>query len=99
MMEMKNIRLLISNYGKMNTPLFLKSTILLLFLFLCSCASNKIDQSSNEIMIYLVRHAEKADDGTKDPPLTSDGQKRAVFLSTYLKVEIKKVQVNGEILR
>ncbi len=40
-----------------------------------------------ESVIYLVRHAEKADDGTDDPPLTREGQQRAEKLSRLLKDE------------
>ena len=42
--------------------------------------------------IYLVRHAEKADDGTKDPVLTDAGQQRAKNLAVILSAAgIKKV--------
>lgn len=34
--------------------------------------------------IYLVRHAEKQDDGTKNPHLTKQGQKRADYLAQQL---------------
>ena len=34
--------------------------------------------------IYLVRHAEKADDGTKDPPLNDTGMARSEKLSQLL---------------
>jgi broad specificity phosphatase PhoE len=33
---------------------------------------------------YLVRHAEKQDDGTKDPHLSDQGQKRAEYLAQQL---------------
>lgn len=35
--------------------------------------------------IYLVRHAEKAVDGTKDPNLTPEGKARAAWIATFLK--------------
>jgi len=44
-----------------------------------------IAQNSSDQTLYLVRHAEKADDGTKDPDLTTTGVKRANKLATMLK--------------
>ena len=42
--------------------------------------------------IFLVRHAEKADDGTRDPDLTGIGNRRAQKLATMLKqFDIKKI--------
>jgi broad specificity phosphatase PhoE len=37
--------------------------------------------------IYLVRHAEKASDGTRNPPLTDIGQKRANNIAQVLKTK------------
>lgn len=37
--------------------------------------------------IILVRHAEKASDGTRDPDLNEAGKKRAIHLATMLKHE------------
>ena len=34
--------------------------------------------------LYLVRHAEKQADGSRDPALTKAGQQRAVYLATWL---------------
>jgi len=42
--------------------------------------------------IYLIRHAEKADDGSKDPVLTVQGQKRAKNIAAMLsQADIKQV--------
>ena len=39
---------------------------------------------SGPVVVYLVRHAEKADDGTDDPPLTVAGHIRVRILTTML---------------
>lgn len=61
------------------------SFLLLLITILLSCQTSKNELSSKEQTIYLVRHAEKADDGTKDPPLSDIGMKTGSKLATQLK--------------
>ncbi len=45
------------------------------------------DTAVTETTIYLVRHAEKDKDGTRDPNLTKSGKERAMGLAERLKNE------------
>jgi len=45
----------------------------------CNCLENAVETN-----IYLVRHSEKADDGTKDPALTEIGADRSERLAAFL---------------
>jgi 2,3-bisphosphoglycerate-dependent phosphoglycerate mutase len=47
-------------------------------------ATSAVAQSAPTV-VYLVRHAEKQDDGTRDPGLTTQGTERAILLSQMLR--------------
>ncbi len=55
--------------------------ILLFFLFLSAAT---FCHAQKETIFILTRHAEKADDGTRDPGLSSEGQERAEKLAIVL---------------
>ncbi len=40
---------------------------------------------SDPVVVYLVRHAERAEDGTNNPPISEEGQARAELLATMLR--------------
>ena len=44
-----------------------------------------IKKGTNATVIYLVRHAEKAKEGGRDPLLTQEGTQRALRLSQHFK--------------
>ncbi len=51
-------------------------------LLLSACATT--DNSNNDYTLYLVRHAEKVADGTRDPDLTGPGRARADAIAARL---------------
>lgn len=76
----------------------MKSFISIIFLagyciLLISCKTNAVERSDAQAknnmttILYLARHAEKADDGTSDPDLTKEGVLRAKRLSEILEHE------------
>ena len=63
----------------------------LVFLIILSIPTYAQVETSDQT-IFLVRHAEKADDGTRDPDLTGIGKRRAEKLSVILKqFDIQKI--------
>jgi len=56
----------------------------LLALWLAGCGASLSAQEA-PVVVYLVRHAERGDDGTSDPPLTAAGRARALLLADMLR--------------
>ena len=63
----------------------MRNQIFLLFVACCLCGSAFARESHDGFSLYLVRHAEKQSDGTRDPALTEAGVQRAAQLAVWLK--------------
>ncbi len=68
-------------------------------IIMMACGSSKNKASADQTQIFLVRHAEKADDGTRNPPLTQLGKDRASSLSKLLMREDINLVYSTDYLR
>ena len=59
--------------------------ILLILLICCLAGNASAAEKDSNYTLYLVRHAEKQADGSRDPALTETGKKRAQQLANWLK--------------
>jgi phosphohistidine phosphatase SixA len=60
--------------------------LLALAIFSAAPAARASGQEAPEpTVVFLVRHAERADDGTGDPPISAEGEARAELLASMLR--------------
>lgn len=62
----------------------LSSALACLALFL-GPFSNALSAQQQPVVVILVRHAERAEDGTDDPPISDAGRQRALLLADMLR--------------
>jgi len=70
--------------GCFRTTLALVSGLILLLALLPAAVAGEACHDPAGTTIFLVRHAEKTDDGSNDPPLSTEGQTRAQALREVL---------------
>ncbi len=58
--------------------------LLALLVLVLALAAPALAQQAPPIVVYLVRHAERAEDGTDDPPISVAGEQRAHLLADML---------------
>jgi broad specificity phosphatase PhoE len=66
----------------MEIRLMRRVLVALLFLSLAAPATSVLAQ--DDVVVYLVRHAERAEDGTEDPPISEAGEMRARLIARML---------------
>ncbi len=72
----------------------MKKIILLSLLVLCAvptASAQNADDTQKKATLIFIRHAEKADDGTRNPPLSKVGEERAKRIVNWLKKTYSKV--------
>jgi phosphohistidine phosphatase SixA len=74
-----------------NPPRFRSALLLLLVPALHAPAS--VTAQEEPTVVYVVRHAERAEDGTDDPPISASGTERSLLLADMLR-DAKLTQIH-----
>lgn len=65
--------------------------MIIILLFIAVTSNDTAAQKDSITKVFIIRHAEKGDDGSKDPPLSGQGKIRAAALAKTL----SKIPVHG----
>ncbi|MDP2955435.1 MAG: phosphoglycerate mutase family protein [Longimicrobiales bacterium] len=63
---------------------FVVPTALVLLALSPAASAALLSAQQAPVVVYLVRHAERAEDGTNDPPISQEGQDRARLLADLM---------------
>jgi phosphohistidine phosphatase SixA len=66
-------------------PRRLTAAALVLLTLTNAASATSVSAQQEPVVVYLVRHAERAEDGTNDPPISQAGQDRARLLADLLR--------------
>jgi probable phosphoglycerate mutase len=66
------------------TVRFLSARLLVLVLLALAGTASHATAQSDATVVYVVRHSERAEDGTNDPPTSAEGRERSALIASML---------------
>jgi phosphohistidine phosphatase SixA len=63
---------------------FLSTRLIVLVLLTLAGTASQAASQSDATIVYLVRHSERAEDGSDDPPTSAEGRERSTLIASML---------------